>query len=237
MLAIVRQVPITDTAMNAGVSVHITEIATHTGWARRGLDGLWKNRQLLVLFLISNTRTGNDTFQPVHLPDIPCDDVYCFVQYLFGREFLCAKPQDVPTYIRGQDVLACKEQVVALPLIAVDRLQGDFHPFIPFLRVSVYAVVFIDNSKFAVEYADTLKRLYLFACYGVITTCQIGCFAAGNFHAYVFYIVAPCLTFGVGKKNRIGVGSPSMVVVLVIEDIFAPEPRFINEVVLPVAYP
>ena len=72
----------------------------------------------------------HDTFQPVHLPDVPRDDVGDVVDRLRQRVF--AELGTVVFHKRGKHGFTGDEQAVALPFVGIDALESFLRGFQPF---------------------------------------------------------------------------------------------------------
>ena len=102
--------------------------------------------------------------------------------------------------------------------------------------------VFVDDTHLAVEQTNAPTDRYGLTSRGVVAANQIRSLTAGDFHAVIHHIFLPCLlTVALGKNDFSFSRNPRMCAVftdcLLIKDILAPEPCFINQIVLCVAHP
>ena len=108
--------------------------------------------------LIVMTRTGHNGFQAVHLPDVPGYDL-CSPEY---RSLGCppAKMLLMILVESGKQGFPCKEQIVALPLIAIHAAQCQQCPMSPFFvrRVIVHQTQLAVEDTCSLSDQDGLTR-------------------------------------------------------------------------------
>ena len=97
------------------------------------LSGLFAPTPFFLLILFQqrfvDIRDGNGVFESVHLPKVPADNVGRLFKRLVQR-FL-AELIDIMVVEIEEQVLASQQQVVTLPLVAVDALERILGPFEP----------------------------------------------------------------------------------------------------------
>ena len=108
--------------------------------------------------LVVMTRTGHNGFQTVHLPDVPGYDVgspeYRSLGSPFAKELLMILVEG------GKQGFTCKEQIVALPLIAIHAAQCQQCPMRPFFvrRVIVHQAQLAVEDTCSLSDRDRLTR-------------------------------------------------------------------------------
>lgn len=180
------------------------------------------------------TTIWNDTFESIHLPNVPRYDVGYILEgfelWFFTELGSVIVDESVEQGFAGEN------KVVALPLKTVNTHKGGLCRFEPF---SCRLSIFTDNTKFTVEKTYALFHRDRLSCYGVISAYKIWSLTTGYFEAVFINIVAPC--FVLGENDRSGIYNPRMdaigIVNLCIEDILTTKPRIIDKIVLLVAYP
>ena len=173
----------------------------------------------------------DDTFEAVHLPEVPGNDFGDFTGLILGgclAEFVLVI---VKEGVEG--VFAGKEEVISLPFVAVSSLVSQLGSGVPFFlrgRVLCYYAEFAAQKSNALSYGDDV------AGDGIVAADEVRSLAAGDLQTDVGYIVLPGLAVLGGKFYRVGVGFPAFIGFLV-EGAIAAKPLGINEVVLGVADP
>ena len=137
---------------------------------------------ILLLWEAERYRPG----QPVHLPEVPADDVDHFPQEPNVR--LCLEPSLIVLDHRIQYIHPRNQQVVPLKLIAIGALERPQRPFKPF---SVIGGVLIYYPQLTVQNADAVLDGDDFARGGIIAGDHIGRLAAGDFKAFGIHIGFP----------------------------------------------
>ena len=177
---------------------------------------------------------GNDEFQPIHLEQVPPDDIGD-VHHRFHRRHLA----ELILVVVDKSVehgLTRQQKVVALPLKPIGALIG-------FLGIGEKLRrghgIFAHHAQFAVDDAATVvQHGEVFARRSVVAIAKIRTLATGDFQAVVAHIVFPRLVLDIGKHNLALRLFPSVVLrILDIESMWTAKPRLVDEVELGVAYP
>jgi len=148
-----------------------------------------------------------DTFQSVHLPHVPRNDVGDVVDGF--RQWVFSELGTVVFDKGGKHGFTGDKQAVSLPFVGINTLVGFLRGFQPF--AGSFGVL-ADHAQFTVKQSDTVGKRNNRACGGVIAADDIGRFAAGDFKTCVTDIILPCLSFG--KRDSFGIRFPAVRAVL-----------------------
>ena len=175
-----------------------------------------KQAHLPVFFL--RFTIGDCPSQPIHLPDIPSDDIRNGLVFLCCRFSLPLVPQ---IFLKGnKKIHSGDQQTVSLKFITIDSLKGSCRPCQPF---DLIRRVLIHHPQLPVKNPNTVcDRNDLTGRY-IVPTDQIGRFTAGDFQSPVIHISLPAAMLR--KRNLL------CRLTAFCKHIRPAEPRFIGKII------
>ena len=145
---------------------------------------LIKHTQLGIFVFRSAIR--DRTRKPVHLPDIPGNNIRHLK--IFGKRRLSFEPRLQILLKSHQQIDAGNQYIVALKFIPVGRFQRSVRPFQP---IFFSCRELIDDPELPVKDTDAVFNRDRLSALHVITRCKVGGLSASNFHAPGIDVLLP----------------------------------------------